>query len=192
MGPEGIIGRQATEMRRSCTIDTTEKIRLEQNCMTTGVGDFSHGPVSSMNRTYPSDASTACREDIDHWPCKKNIRLLQLDPSIMHERSIEIDLLEYLTPPSLVQRLNPEMWQSAWQHVCSENTFLVMQEQSASDQESGQCPYCTLCSQWGGGATLIVGQVQTKATNPGLCRRWSSARSNFEGRAVHRNSVTLK
>merc|ERR1712110_1087280 len=148
MGPEGIIGRQATEMRRSCTIDTTEKIRLEQNCMTTGVGDFSHGPVSSMNRTYPSDASTACREDIDHWPCKKNIRLLQLDPSIMHERSIEIDLLEYLTPPSLVQRLNPEMWQSAWQHVCSENTFLVMQEQSASDQESGQCPYCTLCSQW--------------------------------------------
>ena len=43
--------------------------------------------------------------------------------------------------------MDPYMWQNAWEHVCSENMFLVMKNNEA-DQESGQCPYCTLCSKW--------------------------------------------
>ena len=43
--------------------------------------------------------------------------------------------------------MNPDMWQDAWEHVCSENSFLVMKEDQA-DQLSSQCPYCTLCSKW--------------------------------------------
>ena len=41
----------------------------------------------------------------------------------------------------------------------------------------------------GGGATFAVGKMQTKATEPGLCT-WAIARSNIEGRAVHRNFAT--
>ena len=43
--------------------------------------------------------------------------------------------------------MNPDMWQNAWEHVCNENTFLVMKEYEA-DHEIRQCPYCTLYSKW--------------------------------------------
>ena len=141
-------------MRRAGVIDGEERVELGMNYLTGAGGEHSADDasecstaVSSMNRTLPSDASTACREDMDYGRRKKNIRLLQLDASIMNERDIDFELLEYLTSPASVQRLNPEMWQGAWEHVCQENPFLVMKEDE-SDQESGQCPYCNLCSKW--------------------------------------------
>ena len=44
--------------------------------------------------------------------------------------------------------MNPDMRQNAWEHVCSENAFLLMKENDEADQESEQGPYCTLCSKW--------------------------------------------
>ena len=128
--PEGP-GREAFLMRRAGVIDGEERVELGQNWMTrlSGSGVNSIGEdtvassaddasecstaVSSMSATFSSDASTACPEDVRYGRRMKNIRLVKLDASIMNERDIDFELLEYLTSPASVQRLNPDMWLAA-------------------------------------------------------------------------------
>ena len=130
--------------------------------------------AATLNGTYPSDASTvACREDMAYGyhdgHRRRSIRLLQLDPAIMSERAIDIELLEYLTSPASVQRLNPDMWQLAWEHVCVENQFLVMTKDT-SDPESGLDPYCTLCSKWAEVAHLLSDKCRQKRQSRGYAQ----------------------
>ena len=65
--------------------------------------------------------------------------------------------------------MNPDMWQNVWEHVCSENRFLVMKEDEA-DQESGQCPYCTLCSKWAEVPHLLSDKCRQKRQSNGYAQ----------------------
>ena len=159
-------GREAFLMRRAGVIDSEERVELCPNLILPGGLEEEH---PSMNRTCPSDASTAaCREDLDGHR-KKNIRLLQLDSAIMNERDIDFELLEYLTSPSSVQRLNPEMWQLAWEHVCVENQFLVM-EADVSEEGPGKGPYCTLCAKWAEVPHLLSDKCRQKRLSQGYAQ----------------------
>ena len=138
--PEGP-GREAFLLRRAGVIDEEERVELGQIWMTrlsgSGVNSIDEDTVassaddvsecstavSSVTPALRSDASTVCPEDVYYDRRMKNIHLVQLDASIMNERDIDFDLLEYLTSPTSVQRLNPDMWLAAWEHVCSENKF---------------------------------------------------------------------
>ena len=100
---------------------------------------------------------------------KTNIRRLQLESTIMNERDIDFELLEFLTSPPSVQRMTPEEWQQAWEYVCIENKWLVMQEDQ-SDQESGECPYCIFCSKWAEVPHLLSDKCRQKRQSQGYAQ----------------------
>ena len=89
----------------------------------------------------------------------------------MNERGIDFELLEYLTSPASVQRLDPAMWQNAWEHVCNENTFLVMKEDEADKiMMRGQCSYCTLCPKWAEVPHLLSDKCRQKRKSNGYAQ----------------------
>ena len=59
---------------------------------------------------------------------KPKTRWLMPDPEIMKEKTVSMELLEYLTAPPSVQEMCPEGWIEAWEHVCWENSWLEMKE----------------------------------------------------------------
>lgn len=81
--------------------------------------------------------------DADYGPRRKNFhKLLQLSGSLMENREIDLDLLEYLTSPASVQALDPAMWADAWKQVSVENQWLEMRR---SDPLSDPCIFCLAC-----------------------------------------------
>ena len=79
-----------------------------------------------------------------------------LPDDLMEHRSIDLELLEFLTSPDSVQQLYPlavrsSMWLEAWRYVCKENPWVILREYAEGDQGSpfrGPRPYCNLCSEW--------------------------------------------
>ena len=68
-----------------------------------------------------------------------------------------------------MQRLNSDMWQLAWEHVCDENQFLVMTNDT-SDPESGLDLYCTLCSKWAEMPHLLSDKCRQKRQSRGYAQ----------------------
>mmetsp|Transcript_17392 Transcript_17392/g.47462 ORF Transcript_17392/g.47462 Transcript_17392/m.47462 type:complete len:720 (-) Transcript_17392:152-2311(-) len=82
--------------------------------------------------------------EADYGRARKIVHLLQLSPDVMEQRDVDLELLEFLTAPPSVQKLQPEMWLDAWQHVSRENTWIEMRPH----RDCGPCPYCKLCERW--------------------------------------------
>ena len=58
----------------------------------------------------------------------------------MNLRKLDEELVEFLTAPSSVQKMSPELWLEVWNHVCTENSEWL---------EKRGAPYCSLCAQAG-------------------------------------------
>ena len=85
---------------------------------------------------------------------KPKTRWLMLDPEIMKEKTVSMELLEYLTAPPSVQEMCPEGWIKAWEHVCWENSWLEMKEYGYGGSQ-WKCPFCTLCGAWAEAQHLV-------------------------------------
>ena len=125
--------------------------------------------ASPAKREFVSDASILCSEDWDYGRGYSKILLLTLDPLIMRERHIDIELLEYFTLPASVQRMCPEKWEEVWEIVCRENPFLAMKEDKTKP-DGERFPHCTLCSMWADVLHLLSPNCNLKRREQGYGR----------------------
>ena len=92
---------------------------------------------------------------------KPKTRWLMLDPEIMKEKTVSMELLEYLTAPPTVQEMFPEGWMEAWEHVCWENSWLEMKEYEYGGSQ-WKCPLCMVCGAWAEAEHLMSNECMQK------------------------------
>ena len=78
--------------------------------------------------------------DTDFLPWQNHL-CISLDDSLMDEKDLDSDLMEYLTAPPSVQSMNKAMWTEVWEHVCKENDWMEMRHVKSV----GLCPYDKIC-----------------------------------------------
>jgi len=100
-------------------------------------------PEPNLFLEKPSDLESAGVDDCG--TPDKNWLLISLDGSQRWWKEVDDDLAEFLTSPPSVQKLDTEMWTSAWQHVYEENNWIEMRDDAGS---GWRCPFCTLCGKW--------------------------------------------
>ena len=55
-------------------------------------------------------------------------------------KTLDVDLVEFVTAPISVQKMSPELWLNVWEHVCAENPEWL---------EMRDTPYCKVCGRGG-------------------------------------------
>ena len=170
-------GREAFLMRRAGAIDAEDRIPCTPGDSPQPVdesGDDSRGFNSALMPLVSGKSSQSSRQtsDASEWSDtefgrrRKNIRFLQLDGDLMNERHIDFELLEYLTSPPSVQRLEPEKWISAWEHVCKENDWIKMRD--IPERRLEECPYCELCGKWAEMPHLLSDKCKLRRRRSGV------------------------
>jgi len=104
-------------------------------------------PLPASGHMEINSAEQLGSAGVDHSRRRKNVPLLQLSADLMEQTDIDFDLLEFLCAPVSVQQMyleSDEMWVRAWEHVCKENDWLTMKD----DTKGGPCPWCLQCKKW--------------------------------------------